>query len=133
MALKLRSPVLAPGGWIPAKYTCDGSDVSPPLRWTDPPSNTKSIAVIVDAQEVSAGRGFTGSSTGSQITNGVADPDRVGHEAVEPARRAALLGAGTRLRYRLVVNRSAASASTSGILSGARIVLTERRKSVTRL
>jgi len=55
MALKLRSPVLAPGGWIPAKYTCDGPDVSPPLRWTDPPSNTKSFAVIVDAQEVSAG------------------------------------------------------------------------------
>ena len=55
MALKLRSPVLAPGGWIPAKYTCDGPDVSPPLRWTVPPSNTKSFAVIVDAQEVSAG------------------------------------------------------------------------------
>ena len=55
MALKLRSPALAPGGWIPAKYTCDGPDVSPPLRWTDPPSNTKSFAVIVDAQEVSGG------------------------------------------------------------------------------
>ena len=55
MALKLRSPVLAPGGWIPAKYTCDGPDVSPPLRWTDPPSNTKSFALIVDAQEVSGG------------------------------------------------------------------------------
>ena len=55
MALKLRSPVLAPGGSIPAKYTCDGSDVSPPLRWTDPPSNTKSFALVVDALEVSAG------------------------------------------------------------------------------
>ena len=54
MALKLRSPVLAPGGWIPAKYTCDGPDVSPPLRWTDPPSNTKSFAVVVDGLEVSA-------------------------------------------------------------------------------
>ncbi len=32
MAFKLRSPAFAPGGEIPIKHACDGSDVSPPLR-----------------------------------------------------------------------------------------------------
>jgi Raf kinase inhibitor-like YbhB/YbcL family protein len=52
---KLRSPAIAPGGPIPAKYTCDGANVSPPLRWTDPPVNTKTFALIVDDQDVSGG------------------------------------------------------------------------------
>lgn len=34
MAFKLRSPAFGPGGAIPLKYTGDGADVSPPLRWT---------------------------------------------------------------------------------------------------
>jgi Raf kinase inhibitor-like YbhB/YbcL family protein len=55
MAFKLRSPTIAPGGPIPAKYTCDGANVSPPLRWTDPPSNTKGFVVIVDDHDVSGG------------------------------------------------------------------------------
>lgn len=46
-AFKLRSPAFGPGGEIPPKYTCDGSDVSPPLRWTEPPQGTKGFALIV--------------------------------------------------------------------------------------
>ena len=48
MVFKLRSPAVAPSCHIPAKYTCDGSDLSPPLRWTEPPLDTKSFALIVD-------------------------------------------------------------------------------------
>jgi Raf kinase inhibitor-like YbhB/YbcL family protein len=55
MAFKLRSPAIAPSGFIPVKYTCDGSNVSPPLRWIDPPVNTKSFVVIVDNHEASGG------------------------------------------------------------------------------
>jgi Raf kinase inhibitor-like YbhB/YbcL family protein len=55
MVLNLRSPAIAPGGNIPVKYTCDGSDLSPPLRWTDPPSTTKSLAPIVDDHDASGG------------------------------------------------------------------------------
>src|SRR3989442_254917 len=55
MVFKLRSPAIAPSGPIPAKYTCDGSDLSPPLRWTDPPLNTKSFALIVDDHDASGG------------------------------------------------------------------------------
>ena len=36
------------GGPIPAKYTCEGQDISPPLAWSGVPPNTKSIALIVD-------------------------------------------------------------------------------------
>src|SRR5713101_5158436 len=46
-AFKLRSPAFGPGGEIPPKYTCDGSDVSPPLRWTEPPQGTTGFALIV--------------------------------------------------------------------------------------
>jgi len=35
-------------GEIPQKYTCDGEDVSPALDWTGLPSETKSLALIVD-------------------------------------------------------------------------------------
>jgi Raf kinase inhibitor-like YbhB/YbcL family protein len=46
-AFKLRSPAFGPGGEIPPKYTCDGSAVSPPLRWTEPPPGTQGFALLV--------------------------------------------------------------------------------------
>lgn len=36
------------GDNIPAKYTCDGSDVSPSLSWKGVPAGAKSIALIMD-------------------------------------------------------------------------------------
>jgi len=35
-------------GSIPAKYTCEGSDTSPPLAWSGVPASAKSLALIVD-------------------------------------------------------------------------------------
>ena len=32
---------------IPARYTCDGEDVSPPLEWGDLPEGAASLALIV--------------------------------------------------------------------------------------
>jgi Raf kinase inhibitor-like YbhB/YbcL family protein len=43
VALTLTSPAFANGGPIPAKYTCNGPDLSPPLRWTAPPTATRSF------------------------------------------------------------------------------------------
>ena len=48
MTMSLTSPAFAEGGEIPTSYTCEGQDVSPPLAWSEPPSGTKSLALIVD-------------------------------------------------------------------------------------
>lgn len=40
---------------IPAKYTCEGVDVSPMLRITDVPGNAKSLALIVDDPDAPTG------------------------------------------------------------------------------
>jgi Raf kinase inhibitor-like YbhB/YbcL family protein len=33
---------------IPAVYTCDGSDMSPPLQWTGVPAKTQSLALVLE-------------------------------------------------------------------------------------
>lgn len=48
MAFTLTSPAFAPGGTIPARYSCEGDDVSPPLAWAAVPAGTKSLALILD-------------------------------------------------------------------------------------
>ncbi len=48
MGMKITSTAFAEGGSIPARYTCDGEDISPPLRWDSVPDGTKSIALICD-------------------------------------------------------------------------------------
>jgi len=42
-------------GVIPDKYTCDGTDVSPALTWTDPPRETESLALVVDDPDAPSG------------------------------------------------------------------------------
>ena len=37
MTLRITSPAFADGATIPAKYTCEGSDLSPPLAWSGVP------------------------------------------------------------------------------------------------
>lgn len=48
MTLTLTSTAFAAGGEIPAKYTCEGMDISPPLVWRGTPAATKSLVLIVD-------------------------------------------------------------------------------------
>jgi len=48
MALRLTSPAFRHHGRIPAKHTCDGADVSPPLAWAGAPPGTRSFTIIVD-------------------------------------------------------------------------------------
>lgn len=44
----LTSPAFAHGASIPARYTCDGDNFSPPLEWSAPPEGTRSLVLIVD-------------------------------------------------------------------------------------
>jgi hypothetical protein len=44
----LSSSAFAAGAPIPARHTCDGEDVSPPLAWGEPPAGTKSFALVAD-------------------------------------------------------------------------------------
>ena len=48
MPLALSSSAFADQGEIPSHYTCEGQDVSPPLRWSGVPANAKSLVLIVD-------------------------------------------------------------------------------------
>lgn len=48
MTFKLTSEAFGDNGPIPAAYTCDDRDASPPLGWTGVPAGTRSLALIVD-------------------------------------------------------------------------------------
>lgn len=40
---------------IPAEYTCDGTEMSPPLQWSAVPADTKSIAILVEDPDAPKG------------------------------------------------------------------------------
>src|SRR4030042_669435 len=51
----LQSPSFEDGGHIPQKYTCDGDNVSPPLKIIGVPEGTKSLALIVEDPDAPRG------------------------------------------------------------------------------
>ena len=55
MTIKVTSPAFEEGGMIPAKYTSDGENVSPPLNWEGVPEGTKSIALVSDDPDAPMG------------------------------------------------------------------------------
>jgi Raf kinase inhibitor-like YbhB/YbcL family protein len=55
MSLQISSTAFPAGETIPKKFTCDGPDVSPPLKWNEPPAKTQSIALIMDDPDAPAG------------------------------------------------------------------------------
>ena len=52
---KIKSPAFSHGKMIPAKYTCDGRDISPEIVFEGVPENTKSIALIADDPDAPMG------------------------------------------------------------------------------
>ncbi len=55
MDIKVTSSAFKNEGLIPAKFTCDDEDVSPPLQWDEVPQGTKSIALISDDPDAPMG------------------------------------------------------------------------------
>ena len=48
MSLTIASTAFPANGAIPAAYTCEGDDRSPPLAWSGAPPGTRSFALVVD-------------------------------------------------------------------------------------
>jgi len=53
--MQLTSPAFSEGRSIPGKYTCDGPDGSPLLRWSEPPAGTRSFALVCDDPDAPMG------------------------------------------------------------------------------
>jgi Raf kinase inhibitor-like YbhB/YbcL family protein len=53
--MQLTSTAFTEGAAIPAKYTCDAKDISPPLKWSGVPAGAKSLALIVDDPDAPSG------------------------------------------------------------------------------
>jgi Raf kinase inhibitor-like YbhB/YbcL family protein len=55
MSIIIESPAFKQGDFIPSRYTCDGEDISPALKWTNVPEGTKSLALICDDPDAPIG------------------------------------------------------------------------------
>jgi Raf kinase inhibitor-like YbhB/YbcL family protein len=55
MAFELTSPAFRNEQEIPRRFTCDGENLSPALRWTDAPPGTKALALIADDPDAPGG------------------------------------------------------------------------------
>lgn len=55
MVLQLTSTAFAPGSRVPARYSCEGDDVSPPLAWSGVPTAAKSLVLLCDDPDAPAG------------------------------------------------------------------------------
>ncbi|MGA7933962.1 MAG: YbhB/YbcL family Raf kinase inhibitor-like protein [Kovacikia sp.] len=53
--MMLTSPAFQSNGLIPARYTCDGNNTSPPLQWEAPPAGTRSLALMMDDPDAPSG------------------------------------------------------------------------------
>jgi Raf kinase inhibitor-like YbhB/YbcL family protein len=80
--LGLSSSAFLNGSSIPAHYTCDGENVSPPLTWTRVPVRARSLVLLVEDRDASGGefvhwslydlpRGSSGLSSGRVPAGGV--------------------------------------------------------------
>lgn len=53
--MEIKSSAFRDGETIPAKYTCDNLDISPPLEWSKGPAGTMTFALICDDPDAPKG------------------------------------------------------------------------------
>lgn len=56
--MKITSPAFEANTNIPSKYTCDGDNINPPLKFDGVPAEAKSLALIVDDPDAPVPGGF---------------------------------------------------------------------------
>jgi Raf kinase inhibitor-like YbhB/YbcL family protein len=82
-SLLLGSPAFAAGGEIPARFSCEGDDVSPPLGWVNVPEGTVELAVTVVDPDAPSGQFVHWVVTGLDPALGGLDEGEVPETAVE--------------------------------------------------
>lgn len=55
MSLTINCRAFDYGDTVPARHTCDGEDVSPPLEWEGVPDGTVSLALVADDPDAPGG------------------------------------------------------------------------------
>jgi Raf kinase inhibitor-like YbhB/YbcL family protein len=55
MAFSIHTDAFPAGGAIPKTFTADGTDVSPALKWQNPPAGTRSFALVCDDPDAPVG------------------------------------------------------------------------------
>jgi Raf kinase inhibitor-like YbhB/YbcL family protein len=84
----ITSDAFLEGEAIPTKYTCDGDELSPDLRWSDIPPNTRSLALICEDPDAPSGTFthwilFDLPPTVTELPEGVSTAERLANGAVQ--------------------------------------------------
>jgi len=53
--MRLTSEAFDGGGRIPVRFTCDGEDLSPPLRWSEVPEEARRFVLVMDDPDAPMG------------------------------------------------------------------------------
>lgn len=96
----LSSPAFAPGASIPARFTCAGERLAPPLSWSRPPAGTRELVLVMEDLDAPHGAfvhwivlalspttpGLPAGTKPATLRTGRASSGRVGYEPPCPPR-----------------------------------------------
>ncbi len=75
--MRVTSSAIEEGGPVPERYSCEGENVPPPLRWSGTPAGTGQLAVVVEDPDAPGGRFVHWIVVGIDPTAIGLDPDRL--------------------------------------------------------
>ncbi len=86
-ALELKSAAFSAAGSIPARYTCDAGNVSPPLSWSGVPEGTRTYVLIVEDPDAPSGHFVHWLLYGLPSSTTVLQEDRAREGEIDGARQ----------------------------------------------